>query len=59
MQPRARRAFRCFFKKHFAVVGILTPYHILQILHIYTISKNFQYVSVVGKTTMFSEVARA
>jgi hypothetical protein len=39
-----------FFKKHFAVLSILAPYHI------YTISKSVQYVSVEGKTTMFSEV---
>jgi hypothetical protein len=28
MQPRARRAFRRFFKKHFAIVSILAPYQI-------------------------------
>jgi hypothetical protein len=57
MQPRACRAFRRFFKKHFAVVSILAPYNSLQIPYI--ISKNVQYVSVEGKTTMFSEVPRA
>jgi hypothetical protein len=35
MQPRARRAFRRFFKKHFAIVSILAPYHSLQIPYIY------------------------
>jgi hypothetical protein len=34
MQPRARRAFRHFFKKHFAVVSILAPYNSLQIPYI-------------------------
>jgi hypothetical protein len=29
-KPRARRAFRRFFKKHFAIVSILAPYHSLQ-----------------------------
>jgi hypothetical protein len=56
MQPRARHAFRRFFKKHFAVVSILALSHTL---HIYTISKNFQYVSVEGKTKMFTEVPHA
>jgi hypothetical protein len=50
MEPRARRAFRRFFKKHFAVVSILllAPYHTchsLQIPYISTQSKNVQYVS--------------
>jgi hypothetical protein len=34
IQPRARRAFRGLFKKHFAVVSILAPYHSLQIPYI-------------------------
>jgi hypothetical protein len=34
MQPRARRGFRRFFRKHFAVVSILAPYHSLQIPYI-------------------------
>jgi hypothetical protein len=34
MQPRARRAFRRFLKKHFAVVSILAPYHSLQIPYV-------------------------
>jgi hypothetical protein len=57
MQPRARLAFRRFIKKHFAVVSILAPYHSLQIPNTYLY--NIQYVSVEGKTTMFTEVLRA
>jgi hypothetical protein len=40
MQPRARRAFRRFFKKHFTIVGIQAPY----ILHYkyFTLSCNIE-----------------
>jgi hypothetical protein len=35
MQPRGRRAFRRFLKKHFAVVSILAPHNSLQIPYIF------------------------
>jgi hypothetical protein len=60
MQPIARRAFRRFFKNHFAVVSILAPYCRLQIPYI-----SIQYPKMSNmyllkeKTTMFSEVPRA
>jgi hypothetical protein len=61
MQPRARRAFRRFFKKHFAVVvSILAPYHSLQIPCISIQYPKMSNICIVeGKTTMFREVTRA